>query len=182
MDTHHVQIRRVGGLGALVGCVCWLAVGCASDQETRRADPSARERSHERHEHAADRDHDHDHDHDRDLERAEKRAENLDDHQVVPDATGARELDVGKVKPVEVARPEKGAPDTDPQLTARIRKSIADDDRLSVNAKNVSVSSSPDTVTLRGSVKTAEEKTRVESYAQRAAGSRHVNNELEVRP
>ncbi|HET8933699.1 MAG TPA: BON domain-containing protein [Polyangiales bacterium] len=174
MDTHHVQLRRLGGLGALVGCVCWLTVGCASDQETRRPDPSARERSHENDEHVADRD--------RDLDRTEKRAENLDDHQVVPDATGAREIDVGKVKPVEVATPEQGAPDTDPQLTARIRKSIADDDRLSVSAKNVSVSSSPDTVTLRGSVKTAEEKTRVETYAQRAAGSRHVNNELEVRP
>jgi osmotically-inducible protein OsmY len=176
MDTHFDSRsnRRVGTVGALLGCACWLAMGCASDQETRRPDPTARERAHERHEHAADRD--------RDLDRAEKRAANLDDHQTVPDATGAREIDVGKVKPVEVATPDHGAADTDPQLSARIRKSIADDDRLSVNAKNVSVSTSPNTVTLRGSVKTSEEKTRVESYAQRAAGSRHVNNELEVKP
>jgi osmotically-inducible protein OsmY len=167
-------------VAALLGCAGLLAIGCASDQETRRRDPSASERAHERHEHAADRERDRDRD--RDWNRAEKRAENLDDHQTVPDATGARELDVGKVRPVEVATPDQGAPDSDPKLTASIRKSIADDDRLSVSAKNVWVSSSPNTVTLRGAVKTPEEKTRIEGHAQRAAGSRHVNNELEVKP
>lgn len=177
METHHNfrANRRVGSVGALLGCACWLAIGCASDQETRRPDPSAHERAHERHERA-------ERDRDRDLDRAETRAEHLDDHQTVPDATGAREIDVGKVKPVEVATPEHGATDSDPQLSARIRKSIADDDRLSMNAKSVSVSTSPTSVTLRGSVNTSEEKTRVESYAQRAAGSRHVNNELEIKP
>lgn len=177
MDTHlrHTPLRPVA---ALLGCACLLTIGCASDQEARRRDPSASERAHERHERTADRERERD----RDWNRAEKRAENLDDHQTVPDATGARELDVGKVRPVEVATPDRGAPDSDPKLTANIRKSIADDDRLSVSAKNVWVGTSPDTVTLRGAVKTPEEKTRIEGHAQRAAGSRHVNNELEVKP
>jgi osmotically-inducible protein OsmY len=169
----HAQIRRVGNLGALVGCA-WLTIGCASDQETHRRDPSARERSHERHERAAG--------HDPDFERAEERAKHYEEHDRVPDATGAREQDVGKVEPVAVATPDQAATDSDRQLSARIRKSIADDERLSVNAKNVVVTTDADTVTLRGSVANTEEKSRLEQYAQRAAGSRHVNNQLEVKP
>lgn len=156
---------------ALLGCVCLFAVGCASDQETRRRDPSARELSHDPAERA-------EREHDRDRARAER----LDDHDRVPDATEARgDESVGKVEPVAVATPgDAAATDADRQVSARIKKSIEGDDRLSVNAKNVTVTSSPEEVTLRGSVATSDEKSRIESHAQRAAGSRHVNSQLEI--
>jgi osmotically-inducible protein OsmY len=164
---------RFGRVGALLGCTCLLAVGCASDQETRRRDPSAREVSHDPGARA-----------EREHERDRARAEHLDDHDRVPDATGEHMTDesVGKVEPVAVATPnDASGTDADRQVSARIRKAIEADDALSANAKNVTVQSSPEEVTLRGSVATSDEKTRVESHAQRAAGSRHVNNELVVK-
>jgi osmotically-inducible protein OsmY len=177
-----LMVRRVGSFGAMIGCSCLLAVGCASDSQAHRGDRTARDRTHEhRHEVRAD-------------DRARARAERLDDHDRVPgddrtvvdnsvrDNVGEREdvKDNLGVRPVAIATPTEGGTDADRALATRIRDSIANDNRLSTNAKNVEISSSADEVTLRGPVANAADKSRIATLAEREAGTRRVNNQLVV--
>jgi hyperosmotically inducible periplasmic protein len=68
----------------------------------------------------------------------------------------------------------------DLDLTARIRQSIVKDDSLSMMAHNVKIISVNGAVTLRGPVKSEQEKTTVASKAQAIAGADHVSDQLEV--
>ena len=70
----------------------------------------------------------------------------------------------------------------DRELTAQIRKSIMDDKSLSTYAHNVKIISQDGTVTLRGPVRTEDEKSAVEAKAKAIAGVTAVNNELTVAP
>jgi len=70
----------------------------------------------------------------------------------------------------------------DRQLTQQIRKAIVDDKSLSTYAHNVKVISQNGTVTLRGPVRTEDEKAAVEAKAKAIAGVTAVNNELSVAP
>ena len=60
---------------------------------------------------------------------------------------------------------------TDLDLTKDIRKSIMDDKSLSTYAHNVKIISQNGTVTLKGPVKSADEKTSIVSKAVSIAGS-----------
>jgi hyperosmotically inducible periplasmic protein len=68
----------------------------------------------------------------------------------------------------------------DLQLTAQIRRAIVKDKSLSMMAHNVKIISVNGQVTLRGPVKTEQEKTTVGSKAQAIAGTDRVDNRLEV--
>ena len=52
---------------------------------------------------------------------------------------------------------------------------------LTMTAKNVKIITAGGHVTLRGPVKTAEEKKKIEDLAMAAAGKDKVTNELEVK-
>ena len=69
----------------------------------------------------------------------------------------------------------------DTKISAAIRRAIVADKSLSATAKNVKVITANETVTLRGPVKTAEEKTKIEQLAQSAAGNAKIDNQLEVK-
>ena len=69
---------------------------------------------------------------------------------------------------------------SDVELTRRIRRAVVKDHSLSMLAHNVKIVSANGSVTLRGPVKTEEEKTAVASKAQAIAGAGNVNNQLEV--
>ena len=69
----------------------------------------------------------------------------------------------------------------DIKITAAIRKAVVGDKSLSMTAKNVKIITANDTVTLRGPVKTAEEKEKIEQLAQSAAGNAKIDNQLEVK-
>lgn len=69
---------------------------------------------------------------------------------------------------------------TDLQISAAIRKSVTDDKALSVNAHNIKIITANAVVTLRGPVKSEEEKKAIESIARQVAGVTQVNNLLEV--
>jgi len=69
----------------------------------------------------------------------------------------------------------------DIDVTANIRKRVVDT-KLSVNAKNVKIISQDGKVTLRGPVKTAEEKNQIEQIAGDVAGAGNVDSQLEVQP
>jgi osmotically-inducible protein OsmY len=69
----------------------------------------------------------------------------------------------------------------DIKISAAIRKAVVSDKSLSATAKNIKIITAGETVTLRGPVKTAEEKTKIEQLAQSAAGNAKIDNQLEVK-
>jgi hyperosmotically inducible periplasmic protein len=69
----------------------------------------------------------------------------------------------------------------DIDITANIRKRVVDT-KMSVNAQNVKIITQDGKVTLRGPVKSEEEKTQIEKMAHEVAGASNVDNQLEVQP
>jgi hyperosmotically inducible protein len=69
----------------------------------------------------------------------------------------------------------------DVDITANIRKRVVDT-KMSVNAQNVKIITQDGKVTLRGPVKSEEEKTQIEKMAHEVAGAANVDNQLEVQP
>jgi osmotically-inducible protein OsmY len=69
----------------------------------------------------------------------------------------------------------------DIDITANIRKRVVDT-KMSVNAQNVKIITQDGKVTLRGPVKSEEEKTQIEKMAHEVAGAANVDNQLEVQP
>lgn len=68
----------------------------------------------------------------------------------------------------------------DLRTEADVRKAIVDDKSLSMLAHNVKVMTANGVVTLRGPVKSAEEKKRVEELARHVQGVSSVKNELDT--
>jgi len=71
---------------------------------------------------------------------------------------------------------------SDLELTRLIRRSLVRDDSLSMSAHNVKIVAQNGTVTLKGSVRSADEKKMVEQKAAEVAGAANVKSELEVAP
>jgi hyperosmotically inducible periplasmic protein len=70
----------------------------------------------------------------------------------------------------------------DRDLTQKIRKAVEADKALSMSAHNVKIISRDGAVTLRGPVKTEEEKKAIEDKATEIAGAGKVTNSLVVLP
>jgi hyperosmotically inducible periplasmic protein len=70
--------------------------------------------------------------------------------------------------------------EADIQISAAVRKAVIDDKALSVNAHNVKITTANGVVTLRGPVKSEQEKSSIESKAKAVAGVSKVDNLLEV--
>jgi hyperosmotically inducible protein len=68
---------------------------------------------------------------------------------------------------------------TDIDITAEIRRQVVDT-KMSIDAQNVKIMTQDGRVTLRGPVKTAEEKTQIVDIARRVAGADRVEDQLEV--
>jgi hyperosmotically inducible periplasmic protein len=75
---------------------------------------------------------------------------------------------------------DQGGSEADRNITAHIRKEIVANDNLSTNAHNVKIITTDGVVTLRGPVKTTQEKAAVAAAAQRAPGVKRVDNQLEI--
>ena len=69
---------------------------------------------------------------------------------------------------------------SDMAITQAIRKAVVSDKGLSTNAHNVKIITKNGVVTLRGPVKTAEEKNTIAAKAEGAAGVKSVDNQLEI--
>lgn len=69
---------------------------------------------------------------------------------------------------------------TDRDLTQKIRRAVMQDKSLSTYAHNVKVIAQGGTVTLKGPVRSTEEKQSVESKAVEVAGAGHVVNQMSV--
>jgi osmotically-inducible protein OsmY len=85
------------------------------------------------------------------------------------------------VLPGDASTPTAAAHDVDDaKVTSQIKIALAADSSLSAQAHEVSVSTNPQAVTLRGSVMPGE-KERIESVAGQFAGTRQVVDQLLVR-
>jgi hyperosmotically inducible periplasmic protein len=70
----------------------------------------------------------------------------------------------------------------DRSIAQQIRKAIHQDTTLSTYAHNVKIISQDGKVTLRGPVRSEDEKSNIEAKALAVAGQGNVTNELEVAP
>lgn len=69
----------------------------------------------------------------------------------------------------------------DIKVTAAIRRAVVAEKSLSRTAKNVKIITADGMVTLRGPVKSAEEKAMIAKLAKSAAGKAKIDNQLEVK-
>ena len=93
------------------------------------------------------------------------------------DNTGINERDRDAARKTPI---DQGNSAEDTQITADIRKAVMKEDDLSFTAKNVKIITRGGHVYLRGPVKSAIEKERIEALARTAAGVVKVENQLEV--
>ena len=69
----------------------------------------------------------------------------------------------------------------DLKITQAIRQALMKDDELSMTAKNIKVITANGQVTLRGPVKTAQEKAKIDQIVKSAAGGAQIVDQLEVK-
>ena len=86
-----------------------------------------------------------------------------------------RDRDEGALTPLDQKENQ-----SDREITQRIRKSVVGDDSLSFTAKNVKIITRDGQVTLRGAVKSDQERTAIERAASTVAGPQRVVNQIEV--
>lgn len=68
----------------------------------------------------------------------------------------------------------------DVRITQEIRKAVLADKTLSTNAHNIKIITADGVVTLRGPVKTTDEKASIEAKAHAVSGVTRVDNEIEI--
>jgi len=99
--------------------------------------------------------------------------------QSAPDNTKTNERDRDKTSPTADQQKENAS---DRALTQQIRKAIMKDKSLSTYAHNVKIVTQNGQVTLKGPVRSEEEKKSVEAAAAGVAGGDKVTSELEIAP
>jgi hyperosmotically inducible protein len=71
---------------------------------------------------------------------------------------------------------------TDRDLSKRVRSALMNDKSLSTYAHNIKIVAQDGKVTLKGPVRSEEEKSAIEAKATEVAGAGNVINQLEVAP
>ena len=71
---------------------------------------------------------------------------------------------------------------SDRDITQQVRRAIEKDKSLSTYAHNVKIITQNGQVTLKGPVRTEDEKRAVEAKAAQIAGNSKVNSELDIKP
>ena len=69
----------------------------------------------------------------------------------------------------------------DLKITQAIRQALMKNSELSTTAKNVKIITNNGQVTLRGPVKNAQEKAKIDQLAKSAAGGAKIDDQLEVK-
>jgi hyperosmotically inducible protein len=84
--------------------------------------------------------------------------------------------------PGQVTADQQKSNKADRELTQKIRKAVVADKSLSLSAHNVKIISRDGMVTLKGTVKSDDEKKAIEDKATEVAGQGKVTSELTVKP
>jgi hyperosmotically inducible periplasmic protein len=99
--------------------------------------------------------------------------------QTAPDNTKVNKHDRAKGAPTADQQKENAG---DRDLSQKIRQSIMKDKSLSTYAHNVKVIAQDGQVTLKGPVRSDEEKRTIEALANEVAGNGHVTSQITVAP
>src|ERR1700682_4285480 len=95
------------------------------------------------------------------------------------DNTKVNERDRNKAEPTADQQKENRP---DREISRDIRRSIVQDKSLSTYAHNIKIISQNGLVTLKGPVRSEEEKSAIEAKAAEIVGRDKVTNQLEVKP
>ena len=106
-------------------------------------------------------------------------AQTAPDKQSAPDNTKVNQRD--RAKGAATADQQKENP-ADREITQKIRQALMDDKSLSTYAHNVKIITQDGKVTLKGPVRSAEEKKTIEDKATDVAGAGHVVNQISIAP
>lgn len=82
--------------------------------------------------------------------------------------------------PAAITPGDQGGSEADRTVTQNVRQGVVKADGMSTAAKNVKIMTRDGVVTLRGPVKTDEEKSSIASIANQVAGVKRVDNQLEI--
>jgi hyperosmotically inducible periplasmic protein len=97
--------------------------------------------------------------------------------QTAPDNTGRNVRDrEGKT----LTPGDQSESKADLDLTQRIRQAVVADESLSTTAHNVKIITVNGVVTLRGPVNSDQEKAKIAAVAEKIAGVKQVDNQLEI--
>lgn len=99
-----------------------------------------------------------------------------DSQQTAPDNTKTNKDQAGPTADQQKMNP------SDRAVTQKIRKAIHEDQSLSSYAHNIKVITQDGKVTLRGPVRSEEEKSNLAAIAVNVAGQENVTNQLDVTP
>jgi hyperosmotically inducible protein len=99
--------------------------------------------------------------------------------QPAPDNSKVNQRDRNKAEPTADQQMNNRS---DLELTRQIRKALMNDKSLSSYAHNVKIIAQDGAVTLKGPVRSEEEKTAIEAKATEVAGNGKVTSQLEVKP
>jgi len=113
---------------------------------------------------------------DSDADNARRRVRDRDGTEVDNTRRNVRDRDGATLLPGD-----QGNSEVDRTMTQQIRKALVKDRELSMVAKNVKIITVNGNVTLRGVVKTEQEKNDIVAKAKQVAGVTEVNNQLEVK-
>jgi hyperosmotically inducible periplasmic protein len=113
------------------------------------------------------------------LTRVSAAARAQDSAAPAADNTQVNQRDKNKAEPTADQQKEN---QPDRELARQIRRSIVQDKSLSSYAHNVKIIAQNGVVTLKGPVRSEEEKTAVEAKASEIAGADKVTSQLEVKP
>ena len=94
-----------------------------------------------------------------------------------PDNTKVNKTDRNEGKATAAQQKENRS---DLEITQKIRRAITSDKALSTYAKNIKVITQNGEVTLRGPVRSEDDKRAVEAKANEVVGAAHVKNEIQV--
>jgi hyperosmotically inducible periplasmic protein len=101
-----------------------------------------------------------------------------DDEKAKADNTATNERDrSGQTK---TSGDQSNSP-ADLKITQTIRQALMKDRELSTTAKNIKIITANGQVTLRGPVKNAQEKAKIDQIARSAAGGAQINDQIDVK-
>jgi len=101
------------------------------------------------------------------------------EQQPAPDNTKTNQGDASKN--AKTADQQKMNP-ADRETTKKIRSALIDDKSLSTYAHNIKIITTDGMVTLKGPVRSEDEKSSIEAKARQVAGDSNVTNNLTVAP
>jgi hypothetical protein len=101
-----------------------------------------------------------------------------DNEKTKPDNTATNERDrSGETK----TSGDQSNSSADLKITQDIRRALMKDSELSTTAKNIKIITDNGQVTLRGPVKNAQEKAKIDQLARSAAGGAKIDDQLDVK-